>query len=468
MLHPGCVVAAQSADDISKTMKVIVANQCKFAVRGGGHNANVGANSIDNGVSIDLSRLNQTSLAADRSFVSLGGGTTWGQAYDAFNSSNIGFPGGICEDVGAGGISLGGGQSVFQPKVGWVIDNIVNYEVVLASGEIVNANQTSRSDLYKALKGGNTNFGVVTKVSIAAFDFDGLWGGEIVVGLDTPGANRSDLITKITQATIDFTANNHLDTDTAILLMTAYLAGKKGQIVTTAFGNTKGVENPPSLKPFAALPNQVKNSAAHVKLADFVHQVSAFQPKGFRQTTASLTISNDFKTMREIWDATDAVYDALPEKDKVDWMVMFVPQPKIQQTFAALRGGNSLGLADVEDDQIGVLHPPLPLPMTMPGVDTNTSAVVWLTSRWTDPTLDAMMEGARKDFVDVSEAIAKKHDAFSPWLYINYAASFQDPLCGYGAESVKFLKETARKYDPEEVFQKLMPGGFKVSQATCA
>ncbi len=79
-----------------------------------------------------------------------------------------------------------------------------------------------------------------------------------------------------------------------------------------------------------------------------------------------------------------------------------------------------------------------------------------------------MMEGARKDFVDVSEGIAKKHNAFSPFLYINYAAPFQDPLCGYGAESVKFLKETAVKYDPEGVFQKLMPGGFKVSQATCA
>ncbi len=339
-------------------MKVIVANQCEFVVRGGGHNANIGANSIDNGVSIDLSRLNHTSLAADRSFVSLGAGTTWGQAYDAFNSSNIGFPGGICEDVSAGGVSLGGGQSLFQPKVGWATDNIVNYEVVLASGDIVNANQTSSPDLYKALKGGNTNFGVVTKVDIAAFDFDGFWGGEIFVGLNTPGANRSDLITKLTQATVDFTANNHLDRDTAVQLMTVYLAGNKGQIVNAAFGNTAGVENPPSLAPFAALPNQVKNSGAHVKLADFVHQVSAFQVKGFRQTTASLTMSNDFATMREIWDATDAVYDKLPQKDKVDWMVSFIPQPKVQQTFAALRGGNSLGLADVQEDQIGTS--PLP------------------------------------------------------------------------------------------------------------
>jgi len=143
-----------------------------------------------------------------------------GQAYNAFNSSNIGFPGGICEDVSVGGISLGGGQSLFQPKVGWAVDNILNYELLLASGEIVNANQTSRPDLFKALKGGNTNFGIVTKVDLAAFVFDGLWGGEIFVSLHGPGATpRDEIVDKITQATVDFTATNHLDPDSGVQLI---------------------------------------------------------------------------------------------------------------------------------------------------------------------------------------------------------------------------------------------------------
>ena len=367
VLHPGCVVLAQSAEDVSKAMKAIVANGCEFAVRGGGHNANKGANSIDCGVSIDLSRLNHTALASDRSFVSLGAGTTWGQAYNAFNSSNIGFPGGICEDVSVGGISLGGGQSLFQPKVGWVVDNILNYELVLASGEIVNANQTSRADLFKALKGGNTNFGIVTKVDLAAFEFDGLWGGEIFVSLHGPGPTpRDEIVDKITQATVDFTAANHLDPDSGVQLMTAYLSNSRDRLVVAAFGNTKGVENPPSLQPFAALPNQIRKTAGYIKLADFVHQVSELQPKGFREVTASITISNDFATLREIWDATDAVFKALPRKEEVDWMVSFLPQPKIQQSFAALRGGNSLGLEDVEEDQIGK-----PLPFYPISRDTN-------------------------------------------------------------------------------------------------
>lgn len=66
-----------------------------------------------------------------------------------------------------------------------------------------------------------------------------------------------------------------------------------------------------------------------------------------------MTIFNDAPTLQEIWEKTDVIYNALPQKDKVDWMVSFIPQPKVQQTYAAATGGNSLGLADVKDDQIG-------------------------------------------------------------------------------------------------------------------
>lgn len=49
------------------------------------------------------------------------------------------------------------------------------------------------------------------------------------------------------------------------------------------------------------------------------------------------------------------------------------------------------------------------------------------------------------------------------WIYINYADKSQDPLGSYGAGNVKLMREVAAKYDPEQVFQKLCPGGFKIS-----
>lgn len=49
------------------------------------------------------------------------------------------------------------------------------------------------------------------------------------------------------------------------------------------------------------------------------------------------------------------------------------------------------------------------------------------------------------------------------WIYLNYADKSQDPLASYGAENVKKMRDAAAKYDPDQVFQKLCPGGFKIS-----
>lgn len=57
--------------------------------------------------------------------------------------------------------------------------------------------------------------------------------------------------------------------------------------------------------------------------------------------------------MRELWDEYDKIYSSLPHKEQVDWIIQFLPQPKVQQSYAKNRGGNSLGLDNVKDDQIG-------------------------------------------------------------------------------------------------------------------
>jgi len=48
------------------------------------------------------------------------------------------------------------------------------------------------------------------------------------------------------------------------------------------------------------------------------------------------------------------------------------------------------------------------------------------------------------------------------YIYTNYAADFQDPMTGYGLRSLAFMREVSRKYDPQGIFQKQVPGGFKL------
>lgn len=61
--------------------------------------------------------------------------------------------------MGVGGLLLGGGLSFLSAQYGLPCDTVINYEVVLANGSIVDARSDSNSDLYLALRGGGNQFG---------------------------------------------------------------------------------------------------------------------------------------------------------------------------------------------------------------------------------------------------------------------------------------------------------------------
>lgn len=57
---------------------------------------------------------------------------------------------------------------------------------------------------------------------------------------------------------------------------------------------------------------------------------------------------------------------------------------------------------------------------------------------------------------------AKTHGATNSYIDMNHAKGSQKVLQSYGSGNYGFLQTTAKKYDPSGVFQKLMPGGFKL------
>lgn len=68
-----------------------------------------------------------------------------------------------------------GGMTFLSRRHGFSCDNIYGYEVVLASGEVVYATESSNSDLWLALKGGSSNFGIITRFDVATFPHDLMW-----------------------------------------------------------------------------------------------------------------------------------------------------------------------------------------------------------------------------------------------------------------------------------------------------
>jgi hypothetical protein len=150
---------------------------------------------VNSGVTIDLSYLNTTLLSSDRRVASVGAGARWFDVYEVLEPFNVTIPGGRNGDVGVGGLTIGGGISYFGPRVGWTCDSVLNFEVwpliitqaisnplqvVLASGAVVNANQTSNPSLFRALKGGANNFGIVTRIDYMTFEQGDIWGGTLI------------------------------------------------------------------------------------------------------------------------------------------------------------------------------------------------------------------------------------------------------------------------------------------------
>ena len=70
---------------------------------------------------------------------------------------------GNVHDTGIGGLTLGGGVSPLSGKYGYAVDNVLSMRVVLASGEIVTVSKDSNPDLFWAMRGTGSNFGVVTE-----------------------------------------------------------------------------------------------------------------------------------------------------------------------------------------------------------------------------------------------------------------------------------------------------------------
>lgn len=83
----------------------------------------------------------------------------------------------------------------------------------------------------------------------------------------------------------------------------------------------------------------------------------------------------------------------------------------------------------------------------------------------TDASASKAFNAGLKDFIKMFDDIAEDEGVSSGWVYLNFAARFQDPLGSYGREQLGKLKRVARKYDPRGLFQKQLVGGFKVSAA---
>ena len=218
---------------------------CQFAIRSGGHTAWAGAANIDGGVTLDLRNLNSVQLNTAEATVSLGAGGSWDLVYSKLDSMNLSVNGGRTAGVGIGGLSTGGGISYFGTRYGWTADTIVNFEVVLGNGTIVNANANENSDLLWALRGGSNNFGIVTRIDMETFEQNPFFGGFAYFVPDVWVDEVQEFVKINDPEAYDPFAH---------LTLTWGFSAAAGLIVANQLEYTKPIEDPPIFAKIRSLP----------------------------------------------------------------------------------------------------------------------------------------------------------------------------------------------------------------------
>ncbi|KAI1495102.1 hypothetical protein F5X96DRAFT_613409 [Biscogniauxia mediterranea] len=435
---PAYIARPRSAAEVSTIVRTLAAAGGPFAIRSGGHAQYAGASSIAGGVTVDLGRLDWARFDAGAETADLGPGARWGRVYAELARHGRVVAGGRDGDVGVGGFVLGGGYTFFAAARGFACDDVVQFEVVLADGRVVVADATHNNcDLFVALKGGSNNFGVVTNIRMRAIRCEKVWGGLNFF----PREVTPDAI----DALVHFAGNCHVDEESHLLFFFTYLPNFKSTVIVSAYVQVGGVERASAYDKFLALPAIVDTT----KMTTVGEVVSEYDiaPQDNYNTFFTLSVRNDARIVSKASELHDQLVDDLkgfiPDGDFIT-QCLVQPLPRLYGQKSAMAGGNIMGVESQPVD--GLLF----------------VAVVMVKT----PEQEAFAYPRVRAWVEALKAFAGTiENGLLPWVYLNYADKTQEVLQSYGPQNVAKMNEVAAKYDPQRVFQKLCPGGFKLPGA---
>lgn len=163
----------------------------------------------------------------------------------------------------------------------------------------------------------------------------------------------------------------------------------------------------------------------------------------FRSAGASLTFLSTpsiLKCAAEVNNALNTRLASLLGTDGFSSTMILQPMPTLYSDISQAKGGSML--------------PPF-----------TSNAVMWTGGVGVPGGNDTALAIAETEFLAAMAQLrefAIDKGVLLDFVYMNYAHPGQDALGSYGRESVQYMRKVAAKYDPEEFFQKRVPGGFKI------
>ncbi|KAH9208945.1 hypothetical protein DL95DRAFT_478805 [Leptodontidium sp. 2 PMI_412] len=434
-LAPACVFAPQRSLEVSIAVLTITNLKATFAVRGGGHMPIPGYANTNGGVLIALTNLNQVTLSADESVASVGPGRRWSEVYLALAPAGLVVLGGRVGLVGVPGLLLGGGISFYSNQHGFASDNVVAFEVVLASGLIVTATSKSYSDLFWALKGGANSFGIVTRFDILTYKSPSICAGITQI----PSTEQEGFL----DAVASFGQKESEDSKAAVIPSIFMLGALNMTVYTSALFYDGTQCDQPALAKLNAVP-AIVNTYGPTTLYTYVKGTDDLIGDGTRQVFNVVSSYANREALQIVHDTfVELVTAEIWDVAGLQASVAFQPITKnfIQQGID--KGGNPQG------------------------VDISKAPYFWMVENfsWTDPKDDARIYATMKKVTATIESKLSAAGQLARYQYLNDAGEGQKVFQGYGPGNLAKLKAIREKYDPNRYYTDLMPGGWKVDEA---
>ena len=325
---------------------------------------------------------------------------------------------------------------------------------MLADGTIAQVNSSSPyEDLYRALRGGGNNFGVVTRFDLATYPYNLMRGG--LMAWNSTDQTTSALIA----AYANYTTNFPSSPNTALFLAHGlssstrdfqWSAGSYEISPDLATNSTAPIFDPfvtPELN--SALVLTTQRIANH---SCFASELDSTEPPNLRNqfTTATFVMSPELmQRMVTIFrqEVSSAANSGLSSDTAFAPNLAFQPLTQNILQYQSNRGGNVLGLQLGADGSVAD-HRPLML-----------MSFGW---QWSDAADDTLVQTHIANILERSKQAAESLGLDNEWIYMNYASPTQQPIASYGDANRKFLKQVQNRWDPDGVFQNLVPGGFKL------
>lgn len=160
--RPLAVVQVASAADVATAIAFAKKYDLRSRPKAGGHSY-VGASVVENGLVIDVGKLDKVGYRASDRTTLVGAGAGLYGVHRRLAAKGRTIPTGTCPTVGAAGLTLGGGLGVASRQHGLTCDQLVALTIVTADGQVrhVDADE-NRPLLWASRGGGGGNFGIVT------------------------------------------------------------------------------------------------------------------------------------------------------------------------------------------------------------------------------------------------------------------------------------------------------------------